>query len=62
VSVESDVLYPPEEQRELSRLMPRATLLTLYSDEGHDAFLIEMDWLSRAVAEFRARVETGERA
>ena len=61
VSVESDVLYPPEEQRELARLMPRATLQTLYSDEGHDAFLIEMDWLSRAVVEFRTRTEMEER-
>ena len=59
VSVESDVLYPPEEQRELAQGMPRATLLTLYSDEGHDAFLIEMDWLNSAVVDFRARVATG---
>lgn len=59
VSVESDVLYPPEEQRELAQGMPRATLLMLYSDEGHDAFLIEMDWLDRAVVDFRARVVAG---
>jgi len=59
VSVESDVLYPPIEQRELAQGMPRATLLNLYSDEGHDAFLIEIEWLCSAVAEFRARVEAG---
>ncbi len=59
VSVDSDVLYPPEEQRELAEGMPRATLCTLHSDDGHDAFLIEMDGLGRAVAEFRARVQAG---
>lgn len=59
VSVESDVLYPHEEQRELAQGMPRATLLTLYSDEGHDAFLIETDWLNSAIADFRVRVAMG---
>lgn len=55
VSVDSDVLYLPHEQRELANLVPGAELATLHSDDGHDAFLIEMDWVSRTVGEWRQR-------
>ena len=54
VGITSDVLYPPSEQAELARLMPRAQLAWLPSPHGHDAFLIETAALGRAVASFRA--------
>ncbi|HVP67248.1 MAG TPA: homoserine O-acetyltransferase [Anaeromyxobacteraceae bacterium] len=57
VSIDSDVLYLPEEQREMARLMPRARLARLESPHGHDAFLIHVEELSALVAEFRAGVE-----
>jgi homoserine O-acetyltransferase len=57
VSIDSDVLYLPEEQREMARLMPNARLERLESPHGHDAFLIHVEELSARVAEFRARVE-----
>jgi len=57
VSIDSDVLYPPEEQREMARHMPRARLSRMESPHGHDAFLIHVEELSATVAEFRAEVE-----
>ncbi len=55
VSVDSDVLYLPQEQQELASSIPGAELAVLNSDDGHDAFLIEMDWLSSTVADWRQR-------
>ncbi len=55
VSIDSDVLYPPDEQAELARGIPGARLVRLASKDGHDAFLIDVDWLSDRVAEFRGR-------
>lgn len=52
VSIDSDVLYPPAEQAELSRLMPNAQLVTLQSPHGHDAFLIDMAQLNQLVLNF----------
>ncbi len=61
VSIESDALYPPAEQEEMARLLPRARLERLASLDGHDAFLIDVDWLSERVAEFRGRPLAGTR-
>jgi homoserine O-acetyltransferase/O-succinyltransferase len=55
VSIDSDVLYWPWEQREVARLMPRAQLALLDSPHGHDAFLIDVDRLSDMVVDFRGR-------
>ncbi|HYD40106.1 MAG TPA: homoserine O-acetyltransferase [Anaeromyxobacter sp.] len=65
VSIDSDVLYWPAEQREVARLAPSARFAVLDSPQGHDAFLIDVDRLSELVAEFRggeapARRATGE--
>ena len=57
VSIDSDVLYLPEEQREMARLMPGARLARLESPHGHDAFLIHVEELSGLVADFRDGVE-----
>jgi homoserine O-acetyltransferase len=57
VSVDTDVLYVPEEQRVMARHMPAARLERLDSPHGHDAFLIHVDELSAMVADFRDRVE-----
>ena len=60
VSIDSDALYLPEEQREMARLMPHARLAPIESPHGHDAFLIHVEELSAMVAEFRDRVEGRE--
>jgi len=55
VSIDSDVLYWPWEQREVARLAPHARLAVMDSPHGHDAFLIDVDRLSDMVADFRGR-------
>lgn len=55
VSIDSDVLYWPWEQREVARLVPGAKLAVMDSQDGHDAFLIDVDRLSDMVVEFRGR-------
>ena len=57
VTIDTDVLYVPEEQRVMARHMPGARLEPLPSPHGHDAFLIHVDELSEMVAGFRDRVE-----
>ncbi len=53
ISIDSDVLYWPAEQREVARLIPSAKLAVMDSPHGHDAFLIDVDRLSDMVADFR---------
>jgi homoserine O-acetyltransferase len=55
VSIDSDVLYWPWEQREVTALAPRARLAVMDSPHGHDAFLIDVDRLSDMVTDFRGR-------
>ena len=55
VSVDSDVLYPPREQRELAELLPRAHYEVLHTPAGHDGFLIETDALSEMILRFSPR-------
>lgn len=59
VTIDSDVLYPPEEQIELASLLPAARLAALRSPHGHDAFLIDVEPLNDLVAGFRATVKGG---
>ena len=53
VGIDSDVLYPIREQRELAEHMPNATLEVLSAPHGHDSFLIEFDDLSEMVTGWR---------
>ncbi len=51
----SDVLYTPDEQRELASHIPDAELAWLTSALGHDAFLIETEALDHHIRDFRRR-------
>lgn len=53
IGVDSDVLYPLEEQEELAALLPNAELAVLQSPHGHDAFLIELETLNELVQSWR---------
>lgn len=53
VGIDSDVLYPLTEQRELAAHIPKATLDVISAPHGHDSFLIEHDVLSSHVAAWR---------
>lgn len=59
VASTTDLLYPPEEQREVAALLPAAELALLDSPDGHDAFLTEAERLDRLVAGFRVRLGYG---
>ncbi len=49
-SIDSDVCFYPEEQRKLARALKEAEVpyrrITIHSDKGHDAFLLEPELLS----------------
>ncbi|PSQ98613.1 MAG: homoserine O-acetyltransferase [Bacteroidetes bacterium QS_9_68_14] len=53
VGIDSDVLYPLAEQRQLAAHLPNATLDVLASPHGHDAFLIETDALNARLRDWR---------
>lgn len=49
VGIESDYLFPLEEQRYLYDLLPNATMTVIDSPYGHDGFLIEYDKLEAII-------------
>ncbi len=49
IGIDSDILYPPAEQRALAALLPNATLEVIEAPHGHDAFLIETDQLQAII-------------
>ena len=55
VSVSSDVLYPPAEQRQLAEHLPNARYEILDCPHGHDGFLIETETLGAMITRFRER-------
>jgi homoserine O-acetyltransferase len=52
IGINSDVLYPLQEQEFLQQHIPGAALLTINSDYGHDGFLLEYDKIEKALKEF----------
>jgi homoserine O-acetyltransferase len=53
IGIDSDVLYPLEEQRELARGLATAELAVVSSEHGHDGFLIETAEVECRLREFR---------
>ncbi|NOQ74202.1 MAG: homoserine O-acetyltransferase [Crocinitomix sp.] len=52
VGIESDVLFPIEEQQYLAKHIPNADFGIINSVHGHDGFLIEYDQLNQLINEF----------
>ncbi len=52
ISIDSDVLYPPQEQLFLQQHIPNAKLVTVHSQVGHDGFLIEYEQMVKALVDF----------
>ncbi|NOT44112.1 MAG: homoserine O-acetyltransferase [Acidobacteria bacterium] len=55
IGIDSDVLYPLEEQRELARGIPRGELAVLEAPHGHDSFLIEVATVNEMVVSWLKR-------
>ncbi|MCP2043928.1 homoserine O-acetyltransferase [Pontibacter sp. HSC-36F09] len=52
VGVDTDLLFPIEEQQQLHRLVPGSRFALLHSGYGHDGFLVETAQLTQAIREF----------
>lgn len=55
IGIESDVLFPPEEQAFLAKNIPNAYLEIIDSHYGHDGFLIEYEQIGNLVSDFIGR-------
>jgi homoserine O-acetyltransferase len=52
MGISSDILYPEYQQRLIADLLPRSTYTQIDSPHGHDAFLINLDQVSRPLQRF----------
>lgn len=52
ISIESDGLFTPSEQREIAQGIPGAQLVTIPSPDGHDGFLLEFEQINRHILNF----------
>ncbi len=52
VGIDTDILFPKEDQEIMARHIPGAELQWLHSDFGHDGFLLEFTDLTRIIRDF----------
>ncbi len=53
IGIDTDILYPPEEQQELASIIPNAFYYEVKSPHGHDAFLIEFEQMNKFLGSFK---------
>jgi homoserine O-acetyltransferase len=51
VGVQTDLLFPLQQQIELTRCLPNAKFVALESGDGHDGFLLEFERLNDSIRE-----------
>lgn len=56
IGIDSDMLYPTHEQKELADLLPYGEYAEITSPYGHDAFLIEFEQINRLVHTFKEEI------
>ncbi len=52
VGIDSDILYPASEQKNIAKSIPNSSYREISSPYGHDAFLIEFEQMAKHVTEF----------
>lgn len=52
IGVDSDILFPPHEQRFLADHIPNAQYEEIHSDYGHDGFLVEHEQITEVIKGF----------
>ncbi|CAB9524862.1 Homoserine O-acetyltransferase [Seminavis robusta] len=52
LGIDSDVLYPLQEQQELVDYLPNSELKIVHSDDGHDGFLLEQEQVANHISNF----------
>jgi len=57
IGIDSDILYPIREQKEISRRISNAVYREISSPYGHDSFLIEFEKMGVIVKEFLKKVK-----
>ena len=60
IGIDSDLLYPTKEQKELTQLIPNANYSEIFSEYGHDAFLIEFEQINRSISSFLAKSDSSK--
>lgn len=61
IGIDSDSLFPLEEQRFLAERIPGATLGLINSEHGHDSFLIDYEKLNELIRDFLSHEPLGIR-
>ncbi|KAH8723718.1 homoserine O-acetyltransferase [Phaeosphaeriaceae sp. PMI808] len=51
IGVQSDMLFPLQQQNEIAQCLSNASLATLQSQDGHDGFLLEFERLNQVIKE-----------
>jgi homoserine O-acetyltransferase len=52
IGIDTDILFPPEDQELMAKYIPGARLQWLHSDYGHDGFLLEFEELTEMIRDF----------
>ena len=62
LGIDNDILFPPVEQKFLTRNVQGAVYDEIDSYYGHDGFLLEFDKLTRAINGFYANAESKQKS